>query len=119
MESIWCPYRMSSSFSLAKRQDCGAACGGPLFGSSERAVAKVLREELVLDALKDVDRIVVAAAAAAAAIAIHMLEEGGKVGQAAALARDGRGMAGGAWFVVQAACKCQHRVWKGGAVRSR
>ena len=41
---------------------------------------KVLGDESVLDALKNVDRIDVFAA-----IAIHILEEGGKVSQVAAL----------------------------------
>ena len=58
----------------------GAAFGYSPLGSSEGSVVKVLGDESVLDALKNVDRIDVFAA-----IAIHILEEGGKVSQVAAL----------------------------------
>ena len=70
---------MSSSLSLAKRMDlvtfvCAAFGYSPLGGSDERVIVKVLGEELVLDASKDIGRIIVVAA-----IAIHILEEGSKV----------------------------------------
>jgi len=52
----------------------GAAFGYSPLGSSEGSVVKVLGDESVLDASKDVHRFVLVAA-----IAIHILEEGSKV----------------------------------------